>query len=269
MVVDLDSIIPAEHKEFERFIFTGRILPEFPSLDMADPLIYKFYANDGTTLYGSISIVNSKIMAIVKTDNQDIFTVRNYVTAQARMVLDVIGFLNGYYLFADIQMAILSMGRQVGFDTRFPALQATVSKRPFEFESLLTMCQDEPLRMALADVRSAMEAAVETGFFCYRAVETLMQSFKVGSDNDATGWKKMHLALHSSRAYIDQTLKSHADVRRHGSVTFITSPERDLCLLTTAAIIDRYTQYLNNGKQPLDIVEFPVITDNYFERAVN
>jgi hypothetical protein len=80
-------------------------------------------------------------------------------------------------------------------------------------------------QMVLADFREAMRVAVGTGFFCYRAIEAMMQSMKgadITSDNSA--WQQLRDRLRIDRSAIDE-IKSHADFPRHGRPSSITDAD--------------------------------------------
>jgi len=89
-----------------------------------------------------------------------------------------------------------------------------------------------------------MRIPVETGFYCYRAIEAMMQSMKSDpNDDDSRAWQKLREALKIDRNVID-SVKQHADVPRHGRPSAITDAERAQVFQATDMIVDRYLQHL-------------------------
>ena len=65
-------------------------------------------------------------------------------------------------------------------------------------------------RMAMQDYASALRDSQDAFFYCYRALETLKQSF-------GGGWGEMHRKLGTNRCVIKTLIKQHADQIRHGN----------------------------------------------------
>jgi hypothetical protein len=107
-----------------------------------------------------------------------------------------------------------------------------------------------------------MRVPTDTGFFCYRAVEAMMQSMKANEDeSDKTAWPKLREALRIDRSVID-FIKGHADCPRHGRPYDLTDAERGTILKVADDIIRRYLEYLKRGKVALPEAEFPMLTDS-------
>jgi hypothetical protein len=116
-----------------------------------------------------------------------------------------------------------------------------------------------PAQLVLADFREAMLVAVGTGFFCYRAIEAMMQSMKVApQEEDGPAWGRLRQTLCIDRSAIDD-IKQHADFPRHGKPTTITDAERTIVFELTDKIIERFFEYLIRGKKALPPQEFPVL----------
>jgi hypothetical protein len=111
--------------------------------------------------------------------------------------------------------------------------------------------------MALADFREAMRNPVGTGFFCYRAIEAMMQSMKANQDEkDGPAWEALRKGLQVSRAALEM-IKDHADYPRHGKIKSISDANRAMVFRLTDEIVGRYLAYSSGGKIPLLSSDFP------------
>ena len=214
----------------------------------------------------SFMITNSQIIAdIVATRTSHVHTLRNLLVAEIRSVVDVIGYLNGMSFEIDMISAKRNdTSEKIIFGIGIPILLKRRGEPRSEIEDnlLIAVAQEPHGQMALADFRHAMRVPEGTGFFCYRAIETMMQSMKLDSSENesAISWPRFRDALHidlKALAYV----KSHADFPRHGKPSSITDEERAKVFEITDEIIKRYLEYLVRGKKPLLKIEFPILTE--------
>jgi hypothetical protein len=115
--------------------------------------------------------------------------------------------------------------------------------------------------LILQDFREAIQIARGTGFFCYRAIEAMMQSMKAAdSENEGSlSWPRLREVLRIDRSAIDY-VKEHADFPRHGRPSDVTDAQRAKIFTITDEIVRRYLQYLRRGKTTLPEAEFPLLT---------
>jgi hypothetical protein len=93
----------------------------------------------------------------------------------------------------------------------------------------------------LADLSFAIKRPDDTAFYCFRALESLRQSF--GSDlREAEQWAAMAKAVGSSKADM-QPLRDHAFRARHGAHRAITDEERQKFFLYTWETVEKYIDY--------------------------
>jgi hypothetical protein len=181
-------------------------------------------------------------MAVVRQHHVvDIFTLRNAVAMDVQHTVDVCCFAFGAGLGVELQCARADDGSWQYFDAFIPALKG-MGTVEIPNSLLLAVSRDTQAQIALGDFREAMRVPVQTGFFCFRAVEAIMQAFRSGDDTTKVGWDRMRAELGVSRAKID-IIKVHADWARHGQTGQITDSERRDLLLETKAIIQRYLDY--------------------------
>lgn len=254
--IDLDDYLSPDQAHFSKHRFFGQIFPDNSGIAQSEPTVLGFQGYDGTNFIAKFEFSNSSFSVEVRSDSNDLATLRNLVENKVRFLLDSIGYLNNCYFNAHITSAIDAENNTLNYNTCYTAL-CSRNIPDISSAEISKLCEDEPLRLALSDIRRAMEEATETGVFCYRAVESLKQHFTTPGASDTKNWAAMNSSLNTSKGFIESKIKTHADKRRHGAISFITGPDRDACMFATTQIIDRYIAYLKSEKTPLDKAIFP------------
>ncbi len=205
------------------------------------------------------NICNSKFLATVtQLSDVDLLSLKNGVADTIQNSVDLAGLLFGAGLEVDIISAAADNGSWRFFDAFIPAIMKT-GRTEVSTELLVAVGGDVASHIALADFRGAMRVPVQTGFFCYRAAEAIMQTFKTAEvQKDAVAWAKMRNQLHISEEAL-RRIKLHADWARHGQAGVITDPERAQLLVVTQKMIRRYLDYLLRVKAPLNVGDYPTI----------
>lgn len=106
------------------------------------------------------------------------------------------------------------------------------------------------LRLCLADLREAIQQPRDTGFFLYRAIESLMQSFRTDDHKKSKerAWQSLRAELSVSEDNI-RRLEQAAKSPRHGETRYISSTERGELFEIAWDIANRYIQYASSGYQ--------------------
>jgi hypothetical protein len=230
--------------------FHGRVLPDMPSLSFQLPS-HRAENSLGFSYELSGAIHNSKVIALVhQLGATDVLTLRNAVAGDIQSSVDLAGFFFGAGLDVDLISATADDGSWRFFDAFIPALQKTGTLE-IPGDLIIAAGGDIPAQIALADFREAMRVPVQTGFFCYRAIEAVMQSFKnKPNDSDGRAWVTMRTDLRIDRAAIDR-VKAHADWARHGRGGVVTDQNRLDLFQTTREVISRYLDYVLSGRHAL------------------
>ncbi len=247
----------------QKWIFYGRVLPERHPLKVDQPICGTANNEKYDLSYGfRIFIANGQIIAEIHLTRGevDVATLRNLIEGNIRDVTDLIGYLSGQSFDIDLITAVSpDTGEQGVFGTAIPEL---LKRRSCEMTSqmksdlLIAVTENIPARMVLADFREAMRIPLGTGFFCYRAIEAMMQSMKIREDeDDAKAWPRLRERLRIERSAID-LVKAHSDFPRHGKPSSISDEERAKIFAVTDEIIRRFLGYLLRGKTPLPEAEF-------------
>ncbi|SRR5579871_809648 len=243
-----------------KWTFFGRILPERIPLRVEGPE----WTSEafGLRYRTKVQIADGQFVvpATIESGQTDIHTLRNLVENDIRILTDLIGYLHGGSFDIDFVSAVADDGKAVIFGMTIPVLKETRKEPATEIagDLLQSVAGDISARMVLADFREAIRTPVGTGFFCYRAIEAIMQSMKTNpKDDDKPAWALLRARLQIDRPVIDE-IKAHADYPRHGKVSSISDDERANVFRLTDEIVRRYLTYLRRGKTELPRSEFPL-----------
>src|SRR6185312_8540770 len=155
-------------------------------------------------------------------------------------------------------------GDRAVFGIEIPALARKRASVPMQVtgDLLIAVGADVGAQIALANFREAMRMPVDTGFFCFRAIEAVMQSMRADdNERDLRAWERLRQNLIVDRSAIG-AVKAHADAPRHGRATSIGDRDRATVLLITDEIVERYLRFLAAGKtKPLDSNTFALLVD--------
>jgi hypothetical protein len=233
------------------YLFLGLVLPERAPLTLQIPGKTK-YANPSITAELEISIWLNQVVVWAKTESEcNIFDLGNLVREVLQTEIAIIGYLKGYtftieirrvlnpdfnvdYVFGIDILYIEERNQSIDLSLRFNAIR---EKLIGEEGILVSRC--------FKDLISAMNEPGDTGFYCYRAIESLLQHYivkhKVISDNRSSQWKMFREFIQCEKQDI-LSLKEAADPIRHGKSMHVTSEYRRTLLLKTWDIVDSYIE---------------------------
>lgn len=230
-----------------RLFFSGVVLPERAPLSVSE-VGSQVIGHDGK-VYAmmKLNISHNQITVVVDSDEPNIYTLRNIVRSEAEYVTNVAGFLLGYGYDIEITKAFgdgLSPTHIFGID--IPVLAERVNGRDVSvlLNGIYTLgfgVDAIYLRRCLADLSFSIKRPDDTAFYCYRALESLRQSF--GAElTDAEQWTAMGKEVGSSKEEME-FLRSHAFPARHGIPKPISDEERKKMFLYTWNVVERYVDY--------------------------
>jgi hypothetical protein len=237
-----------------RYTFTGVIHPERAAVSVS---------TTGWNLHGptagidgrlAVTIAVSQVTALFESDTEvsDLATLRNHVSDAIRIAVDAVGFLNGCGYDVEIVQLVPPEGNvPIVFGVDIPALQtnpAELSRRFTELIELFGESRSSHLQRCLADLREAIRSPKDTGFFCYRGIESLRQFFvlELGVKGDKESWETLRKALGIDRAPIDY-VKEFADPVRHGKSKPISDAERAEVFRRTWEVVGRFIEFARAG----------------------
>jgi hypothetical protein len=250
-----------------KWSFFGRIIPERVPVTLAIPLEARARSSFGFRYNFRVAIHQSQAVVDIEVTegDPDLATLRNTAGASVRTITDLIGYQRGCYFDVEILSAVSkNTDEWAVFGIEIPILvkwRNNDSIGVFENRLLQNIGAYIPAQIVLADFREAMRVAVGTGFYCYRAVEAMMQSMKTSpQDKDRYAWESLRNALCIDRSAIEY-VKQHADLARHGKPASITDADRGKVLQLTDEIIRRFLAFIMRDKSGLPPNEFPTLSN--------
>lgn len=208
------------------YIFTGRVIPERAIISVGEMEFLVGSINDDVPeghLY--VEIVLSQISAryLGSSEVKNLFSLRNLVEETVRFLLDAVGYYHGYAYNAEIIQVIrpFSAKKHV-FGIDIPVLKGLVEQAGISIHEIFTTvvkCGNH-LKESLSDVREAIKSPRDTGFFCYRAIESLKNCCADRNHglNDAQAWSLFRQTYSIGKDDI-MRIKHFADAPRHGNYT--------------------------------------------------
>ena len=212
-------------------ILTGKVIPERAMLSVSESHYNILGTAIATAGEMTLEIILNQIIAIYRSDEKptDVATLRNIVEDVTRTTLDGIGFLKGYGYDAEITQAIiLPTNEKYIFGIDIPTLYMLPEKAGLSLKdimSLATNISGHYIRRALADLREATKCPVDTGFFCYRAIEALKNDYavraQIANSPERKQWEafRQHFGIDQNKV---MKIKKIADPARHGNYNELT-----------------------------------------------
>ncbi len=232
-----------------KYTFFGKVLPERACVefqtDNSSPISIE------TPNYSvQISIAFSQVSAVVNSESeiQDTATLKNKVEQHVRFLVDLIGFTKAYGYDVEITSMVNPSGKLQVFAVGFGSLTEAVGERPLRLKELINVANKSPeFKTAIADLREAIRMPRDTGFFAYRAIETIRQEFYNPEDKederDKKSWGRLRESLKIERGDIDY-IKKYSDPQRHGEATGMSWKERLEVMKRAWKIVDEFTLYI-------------------------
>jgi hypothetical protein len=250
-----------------KWTFFGKVHPERIPVTWDVPISARARQPDFGITFDYRAVIHASQVIVdieVITGAPDIDSLRHVAQNCARMITDLVGYGAGCFLDVEI-ISVISRDNDEWriFGTEIPVLVARENSHrhsAFSGELVKAVVGNPYATLALRDFQKAMGDGIGTGFYCYRAVEAMMQSMKTAEiDKDKQAWERLNQVLCLNRS-ASETIKRHADFPRHGKPSSMTDDERATVFELTDEIIRRFIEYLRRGKEPLSAEEFPILT---------
>lgn len=236
-----------------QYIFQGKVLPERAHVNLQIGEL-EFQAHDAPPLRLSVNILLNQVAVYALTDDEDIFTLRNFVHDFLSGHLSVLGFTHGHAYEVELTR-VLTPDKSIDyvFGIEMPCIAQQQERRHSalspEALGMLTMASHgHYLRRFFTDFTLAMKHAIDTGFYCYRALEALRQhcaaagGLAANRDNKIAQWELFRTVTQTCREEM-VPITSAAEVVRHGGVEHITDEQRQRLLVGTWTIAERYLRH--------------------------
>ena len=234
-----------------KYLFEGLILPERAQLSLTSTLQFK-HATTGISADSRISIILNQVAVWVDSNTEwDIFDLRNIVKNIVQNEIAIIGYLKGHAYEVEIRRVLQT---DLGIDYVFGIDIPCITERnksinhTEKFISLHAKAMGSEgifLHRCFNDLMMAMKNPADTGFYCYRAIESLREhcttKYNINTNNLSRQWEKLREVAKCDINTI-MFIKEKADPVRHGGYISITSEVREELFLRTWDVVDAYIE---------------------------
>ncbi|WP_350568946.1 hypothetical protein [Pseudomonas sp. H26/SER47-MNA-CIBAN-0231] len=234
----------------DTYLFSGAILPERAQLQLQNA--HRFtHLSSGVTGSIHISVLCNQLAVWVTSEGHDwdIFDLRNIVKTSVQNQIAMVGYLVGYAYDVEITRVLCPVkgidhvfgidipclaSRNIGLDLQ-PAL-ATLERKSYGPNGMF-------LHRCFTDLCFAMKHADDTGFYCYRAIESLFHHCAavhgLSQSSKPVRWAKFREVSSCDEATL-YLIKEAADPLRHGEVTSCGDENRVQLFTSTWDVVDGY-----------------------------
>jgi hypothetical protein len=239
-----------------QYTFFGKVYPERCNVSITE--IRAKVATPGDEINGElryyISLSQVTATFVCEKPVANVYTLKNYVEDAIRVALDALGYTMACGYDLEVTEMIDSLGnRPIVFGVGITAKEKAASDAGVSFEDIMEVFKDVRggyLQLSLGDLREAIRVPKDTGFFCYRAIESLRQFFlrEKGAKDEKSSWEMLRSELRVDRADIN-AIKKLADPVRHGDSVAISDAQRAKTFIRTWGIVNKFVKYANAGYQ--------------------
>jgi hypothetical protein len=183
------------------YLYEGLILPERAQLSLQFEVHFK-HLTSGVSAAARVSIVLNQVAVWIYTDVEwDILDLRNLVKTILQNQIAVIGYLKGYAYEVEIRRVLHSdLGIDYVFGIDIPCIAER--NKSIDLDARIALIREKTigvegvlLKHRFNALVMAMKNSDDTGFYCYRAIESLRQhciiKFNLNPENKSMQWKKL------------------------------------------------------------------------------
>ena len=244
----------------DAYLFSGVILPERAQLMLHNE--HRFtHLSSGVSGSIKISIVYNQVAVWVTSEEHDwnIFDLRNLVKTSVQNQIALVGYLVGYAYDLEITR-VLHLEKEIDyvFGIDIPCLANR--NNGVDIQTLFTTLHRKTfgingvfLHRCFTDLSLAMRHADDTGFYCYRAIESLFHHcaavHNISGSSKPVRWAKFREIASCDEETL-YFIKGAADPLRHGDVADASNADREILFTATWDVVDRYLNALPDY-QPL------------------
>jgi vacuolar-type H+-ATPase subunit D/Vma8 len=237
----------------QKAFFSGIIHPERALLNCEGVTITTdIHARSGERLGTiSFSVILNQVSGVINNikEGLDLYTIRNYLVQTVATFVNCIAFSKGYVYTVEIvklQSAESDFTYVYGVDV--PYLEnRNLTKELTDIVELFNSCTGTDgiyLKRAISDCVMAMRVPEDTGFYCYRALESIKQWFgtQFNLSKDKEQWMKMAEELRGTQEDV-KLIQHYAFPARHGIPLDVEDETRIEIFEKTWTVIERFIAY--------------------------
>lgn len=239
------------------YTIIGKVLPERAKLDLnLCSLKISPVENNNEIDSMDISIILNQIYVNYSTEKNrlSVFDIRNIVKTILTDILSIFGFIKSYAYDVEITRIVnkeLNIDYVFGIETHLIEKRNLNKDLNLELQKILDLIFKERenaifIRRCLNDLVNAMKNPIDTGFYCYRAIESLKQycKYKYNLEKEADQWKKLSNITGFNKDKI-KLIREFSLTTRHGDIKSISDENRGKILADTWDIVEKFFEVVN------------------------
>jgi hypothetical protein len=242
------------------YLVEGSVIPERAQVSVQIPPFGITHFVTGYNATATVRIILNHVLVWIDTDESwDVYDLRNMVLAMLQYELALVGFVKGFAYDVDVRRVV---NRDLGVDQVFGIDVPVIAERNSDVDvsAAVEMIRRHTaghegvlLHRCFNDLRQALRNADDSGFYCYRAIESLRHHcairYGIAARNKTAQWEKLREVTQAAEATL-RIVKTFADPVRHGALGTITDSERAEVLKTTWDLVDAYLSTLGSDSEP-------------------
>ncbi|MBD3609861.1 MAG: hypothetical protein HUJ30_04870 [Gammaproteobacteria bacterium] len=241
----------------EIYSFKGKINPVRSGINCSKTK-HKAYSPEINLEYDvEFEIKESQVNVTISSDGELTKPGVRYIACVSEMAravieayLDTYGFIAGIGFEVEIE-DLLDDGEWVSLQYTVPILEnrnRNIDAEMIRLNKLYNNPNSWHLQQCFGDLRRAIRHVNDTGYYCYRAIESLASFFKddYAEQMKTQTWNKFNEIVGIDKS-ITFKIKKYADASRHGSVIPMPSDLRGEIFKNTWEIVDRFILFAENG----------------------
>jgi hypothetical protein len=248
------------------YIFLARVRPEAATirLDVTNPpLTLRVGGTSAKDCTLRLLLAGSDVALHVTTSEvvEDVATLKNQIQTVTNAIFDGTTYYTGLVVTVEITSVILEHPWLARFENKSEGVEREAHASALRHDIFFSLAiESVDLRSALSDLREAIRSPNDTGFFSYRAVETIMQSFRENAEEEPKRvWPRFRESLRISAEYV-KAMTAFSTSNRHGVVVPVSAQAREELLIRARTVIHRFAAFLAVQRKPLSSSEFQELT---------
>jgi hypothetical protein len=207
----------------------------------------EFYGN-AADLRGKIDvdIDDNKISVKLQSNiGMDVYDLRNSILVDINAKISVLSYIHGLPFRVDIvKITCEELEIDHIYSNQITCVEQFVSGSAVDQGRIFALCTGESgllIGRCMVDMGLAMTHVVDTAFYCYRAIESLMRhcALSVAVVNKERMWEVFREKAGCTRDEIME-IKKMADPLRHGGISDLTAENRKNTLLLAWRLVAQY-----------------------------
>lgn len=247
--------------------FRGRLLPSEPKLSIEGlpPVRWDEPSFDLPTTF-TIRIVQSAVdieCDVNRYQENDLAPLLTRALDLARAAVDTYCFSTGVGLTVFLDLFIKPDGTESNIFNKNPHVAELCTSFDIDFGTVWNLLiREPPLFMAMNDLIVSITLPHHAAVNCARAIEGIRNLVIPRGVDRKEGWRLLRQNLNVEQNYLS-FITDQSKGPRHGDRTHIPADPLNETLKRSWIVMNRFLEFRKRGDQPLPLVEFPFLTDQF------